>query len=97
MDRVLVHGGNENGEEHTRGLTGDLLGVFHDPNLSLGEVVVERHAEIRHEVQDLILLETPEPPEHPLWQRTTGPFLVLGCRIASYANLDQLGVSCFKP
>lgn len=54
MDPLLLHGGNENGEEHKRGLTGDLLGEFHDPNISLGEVVVKRHAGIMHEVQDLI-------------------------------------------
>ena len=79
MDPVLLHGGNENGEEHKRGLTRDLLGKFHDSNSSLGEVVVKRHAEIRHEVQDLILLETPEPPEHPLWQRTKGS--LFGARV----------------
>jgi hypothetical protein len=97
MDPLLLHGGNENGEKHKRGLTGDLLGEFHDPNISLGEIVVKRHAGIMHEVQDLILIETPETPEHPLWQRTKDPFLVLGCRIASHANLRQLGVPCFKP
>ena len=97
MDPLFLQGGNDNGEEHKRGLTRDLLGVFPDPTLSVGEVVVKRYAGIMHEVQDRILLETPETPEHPLWQRTKDPFLVLGCKIASHANLHQLGVSCFKP
>ena len=54
MDPLLLHEGNDNGEEHKRGLTGDLLGEFHDPTISLGEVVVKRHAGIMPEVPDLI-------------------------------------------
>ena len=87
MEPWFLQGGNENGEEHKRWLTGDLLGEFHTPNSSLGEGIVKRHVQLMHEVQDLILLETQEIPQHPLWQRTKGPFLVLGGSSGSQANL----------
>jgi hypothetical protein len=74
-DGTLVFaGGNESGEEHKRGLTADLLAAFHAPTSSLGEGIVTRYAQLMHEVQDLIFLETQELSQHPLWQRTKGPF-----------------------
>jgi hypothetical protein len=83
MDPLFLQGGNDNGEEPKRWLTGEPLGQFHDPNLSRGEVIVKRHAEIMHEVQGLILLETQETPEHPLWQRTKVPFWCSGAALVA--------------